>query len=331
MHPYTASKSGRSHLPVSSAGHSSGLGYYQKCLCKLAIVWKYERPSSRTTSHLLGKKSWNVYNPDNIERVRRDEANAKAEAIEKERRKQDTDSDRRLALLRGGDSELTDPSQDDISTRDIHRPRRRERPGADNGASPGAALEQPRQDKARVSGAVPSAENQGVRLSDALGYGSNGNEPWYGTNPTEGQYQSRNTGRDVWGNEDPRRQERYQQRMSSNDPLAAMKRGVKQLRKAESERQEWKAHRERDLDEVEEMARKERRHHRKRRSDADSIEGFDLDRGYRDRDENSRSKSREKHRHRHRHRHGDRHHDREHGSRNTDRDRSRSPERSKTR
>ena len=28
--------------------------------------------------HLLGKKSWNVYNTDNVERVRKDEAEARA-------------------------------------------------------------------------------------------------------------------------------------------------------------------------------------------------------------------------------------------------------------
>ena len=37
--------------------------------------------------HLLGKKSWNVYNSENVDRVRRDEAEAKArEAAEAEKR-----------------------------------------------------------------------------------------------------------------------------------------------------------------------------------------------------------------------------------------------------
>ncbi|KKY36525.1 putative homocitrate synthase [Diaporthe ampelina] len=51
--------------------------------------------------HLLGKKSWNVYNADNIARVQRDEAAAAAEEQAAEQRMQDADAARRLAILRG--------------------------------------------------------------------------------------------------------------------------------------------------------------------------------------------------------------------------------------
>ncbi|KAK8153153.1 hypothetical protein IWX90DRAFT_357669, partial [Phyllosticta citrichinensis] len=51
--------------------------------------------------HLLGKKSWNVYNPANIERVRRDEAAAQAREEEEERRLDEIDAQRRMAILRG--------------------------------------------------------------------------------------------------------------------------------------------------------------------------------------------------------------------------------------
>ncbi|QUC16520.1 uncharacterized protein UV8b_00761 [Ustilaginoidea virens] len=51
--------------------------------------------------HLLGKKSWNVYNAGNIERVRRDEAAAKAAEEAEEQRMQEIDALRRLAILRG--------------------------------------------------------------------------------------------------------------------------------------------------------------------------------------------------------------------------------------
>ncbi|KAF2965663.1 hypothetical protein GQX73_g7929 [Xylaria multiplex] len=53
------------------------------------------------TSHLLGKKSWNVYNPANIERVRRDEAEALARAELEEKQREDREAERRLAILRG--------------------------------------------------------------------------------------------------------------------------------------------------------------------------------------------------------------------------------------
>ncbi|KAH8157483.1 hypothetical protein CIB48_g10765 [Xylaria polymorpha] len=51
--------------------------------------------------HLLGKKSWNVYNPANIARVRHDEAEAQARAEAEEKRQQDLEAERRLAILRG--------------------------------------------------------------------------------------------------------------------------------------------------------------------------------------------------------------------------------------
>ena len=51
--------------------------------------------------HLLGKKSWNVYNSDNVERVRRDEAEAAAREEAEEARLQEADAARRIALLRG--------------------------------------------------------------------------------------------------------------------------------------------------------------------------------------------------------------------------------------
>ncbi|KAK3490359.1 uncharacterized protein B0T23DRAFT_454167 [Neurospora hispaniola] len=52
-------------------------------------------------SHLLGKKSWNVYNADNVARVRRDEAEARAREEAEEQRMQQVDAERRLAILRG--------------------------------------------------------------------------------------------------------------------------------------------------------------------------------------------------------------------------------------
>ncbi|KAL8997788.1 MAG: hypothetical protein Q9169_003037 [Polycauliona sp. 2 TL-2023] len=51
--------------------------------------------------HLLGKKSWNVYNQDNIEKVKRDEAAAAAREAAEEQRMQEVDAERRIKVLRG--------------------------------------------------------------------------------------------------------------------------------------------------------------------------------------------------------------------------------------
>lgn len=78
------------------------------CLCKLSSRRKAPQHCRKKLScanascrHLLPKKSWHVYNQDNVERVRRDEANAKAAEEAEEQRMQEVDAARRLAILRG--------------------------------------------------------------------------------------------------------------------------------------------------------------------------------------------------------------------------------------
>ncbi|KAF2631782.1 hypothetical protein BU25DRAFT_196763 [Macroventuria anomochaeta] len=51
--------------------------------------------------HLLGKKSWNVYNPANIARVKADEEAAAAREAAADQRMQELDAERRAAILRG--------------------------------------------------------------------------------------------------------------------------------------------------------------------------------------------------------------------------------------
>ncbi|KAK4061128.1 uncharacterized protein Triagg1_10467 [Trichoderma aggressivum f. europaeum] len=93
--------------------------------------------------HLLGKKSWNVYNADNIARVRRDEAAAKAAEEEEERRMQEVDAQRRLAILRGEspppiederdtEPEKTEGAPSNARPRFPGQGRKRKRPGEDD-------------------------------------------------------------------------------------------------------------------------------------------------------------------------------------------------------
>ncbi|KMU82714.1 hypothetical protein CIHG_00495 [Coccidioides immitis H538.4] len=71
--------------------------------------------------------------------------------------------------------------------------------------------------------------------------------------------------KDVWGNEDPGRREREKMRIDANDPLAAMKMGVRQLRDVEKERKEWEEERKKELKALK-GADKESRRRRRRRS-----------------------------------------------------------------
>ena len=147
-----------------------------------------------------------------------------------------------------------------------------------------------------------------MRFSNAAGFKQSvGQKPWYqsmGEAPEE-----ETVSKDVWGNEDPRRKERYKMRVAADDPLAMIQKGVTDLRKVERERKKWKEEREKEIKELIDSERKsEKREKRKRRrsSKDDRLEGFCLDDGEEpksgrrldNRDEDDKS-SRSHHRHSH--------------------------------
>ncbi|ORY10167.1 hypothetical protein BCR34DRAFT_486145 [Clohesyomyces aquaticus] len=78
-------------------------------------------------SHLLGKKSWNVYNPANIAKVKADEAAAAAREAAEELRMQELDAERRAAILRG----QTPPPLPVADAKSEERPRRTADKGTD--------------------------------------------------------------------------------------------------------------------------------------------------------------------------------------------------------
>jgi hypothetical protein len=281
--------------------------------------------------HLLSKKSWNVYAPANIERVKRDEAEAQRQAIEQEKRALDNEANDRLdALKQRSRTSLKRklPGEDDTD-REI-------RLAQNNAGAPISNRQADRSPFDDTSGhfsLIPppqktsrSENDQGkdpytVYLTDAGGRGQEGKSTWY---------TSLNSEKESWGNENPRKQAREAARLDANDPLAAMKKGVRALRETEKERKAWMQQRERDLQEVGSLARRQRRHQKKRRrrregghDDADSLEGFNLDEGH---VESSDSQHRRKSHldldadsergHRHRRSHTDRKHQREDGRSN---------------
>jgi len=126
----------------------------------------------------------------------------------------------------------------------------------------------------------PGDALNGVRLVDAVSRYDGANQPWY-TSTRSGLVHQEAVSKDVWGKEDPRRRAREERRLDASDPLAAIKKGVKQLRQAEQSREEWKRQREKDLNEVEELAKRERRRRRRRyKADENSLEDLKLDAGH---------------------------------------------------
>jgi hypothetical protein len=118
-----------------------------------------------------------------------------------------------------------------------------------------------------------------MRFSNAAGFKQGLSDPWYSninSNATD------IPGKDVWGNEDMGRKNREKTRADANDPLSAMRKGVKQLRDVEKSRKDWIAERGQELRELEALDKSrcsERRHRKRRRhrNDPDGLDEFSLD------------------------------------------------------
>ncbi|OAA56892.1 CBF1-interacting co-repressor CIR [Cordyceps fumosorosea ARSEF 2679] len=235
-------------------------------------------------SHLLPKKSWHVYNKANVERVRRDEALAKAAEEAEEQRMQEVDAARRLAILRGEapppieeERRCSSPDDPEATTTtsggmprgagDGRRPRKRH--GEDDtdfemrvAKEREAVAREARRATSLSSSSAPIVDGRGhidlfgargekneeaerdkarqrreyedqytMRFSNAAGGGGRSSgAPWYSSSAAAAADEGKELVRkNVWGREDPRRQERDEKRRDASDPLAAMRRGAAQV------------------------------------------------------------------------------------------------------
>ncbi|KAL5117021.1 hypothetical protein ACEQ8H_005107 [Pleosporales sp. CAS-2024a] len=309
--------------------------------------------------HLLGKKSWNVYNRANVARVKADEQAAAAREAAHEQRMQELDAERRAALLRG----RTRPAlADALDKKDSDRRRepgdgghdrkRRRRAGEDDTdrdirlaasvtAPSGEAhqdsrvlrlrdskMDAPLVDHAGHIDLFPMDPNEAtqrekkaqveqekrrkerafedqytMRFSHAAGR-EGLKKPWYAAPqqpPTQADgpvsalddpgFESKH----VWGNEDARRKEREQARITSNDPFAFMQQAQRQLKKSREEKKQFAAERDRELRELraaqERGDGRDRHRKRKRREEVDPVPLATELRSHVDRDGRSQSQS----------------------------------------
>lgn len=138
-----------------------------------------------------------------------------------------------------------------------------------------------------------------MRFSNAAGFKQSiGEKPWYQSIGTAQDDAVEVLSKDVWGNDDPRRKERERMRVAADDPMAAIQRGVTQLREMERERKQWREERDRETRSLADADKRSRRK-TKRKHEDDDLEGFSLDAPAAD---DRRSSHRRQHRRRHRHR-----------------------------
>ena len=351
--------------------------------------------------HLLGKKSWNVYNQDNISRVRKDEDDARAREEAAEQRMQEEDAARRIAILRGEivaplpearpEEEEQDYSKrkrdadETYATRDRKRKRRngeddterdiryaqqdreaglkaRETLGQQTKKKGDTNAEAPLQDHAGHIQLFAAPDEKSIRknaeaeaekakkkkreedlvtmkFSNAAGYNNGMQKPWYAaTDKPKPTSTSRNEmmlaelqGKDVWGNEDPRRKEREVKKIVSSDPFAAMQNAQRQLKQSEKDKEEWQR---RQKIEVDKLKQEQRRSRRSDRDEVDSLDGFSLDappEAVNDKERREKSKHRHHHHRRHRSRDREGESGRRHRSHSRERDRARHRSRSRDR
>ena len=280
-------------------------------------------------SHLLSKKSWNVYNADNIAKVKRDEDAAAARETAEEQRMQEVDAERRIQTLRGirtQQSEAPAAFKEQAhghsdSHGDLGRERKRRRIAGEDDTDrdirlaqemsavvsvkpdhlakqsrgsdaplldgkghinlfpvEGSKLHAPKNKEAEAETARKKKEYEDqytMRFSNAAGFKESlASKPWYQTTGTEEVEPV--VSKDVWGNEDPRRKEREKVRITADDPLAMIEKGVKQLREVEKERELWRKERDKELDGMARVERK-RKKKRDRRGSKEELEDFRLD------------------------------------------------------
>ncbi|KAL8712588.1 MAG: hypothetical protein Q9220_003119 [cf. Caloplaca sp. 1 TL-2023] len=304
--------------------------------------------------HLLGKKSWNVYNQDNIEKVKRDEAAAAAREATEEQRMQEVDAERRIQLLRGQKVDTSvieapfseQEERPEGSSRERERKRRRIAGEDDTDrdirfAREDGAVAVPKADlqlKPTRSSNAPLMDQRGhinlfpvngsrhhapknteveaekarkkkeledqytMRFANAAGFKQSiGDKPWYQTKATDAGEEPDVPMKNVWGNDDPRRKEREKARITADDPMAAMRKGVSLLREVEREREQWRAEREQETRDSAEVQRRKRHKSRKDREEKE-LEGFSLDTPSVEASSSKNHESRRRHRHRHQHR-----------------------------
>jgi hypothetical protein len=142
-----------------------------------------------------------------------------------------------------------------------------------------------------------------MRFSNAAGK-SGLDRPWYASQPQSTHNTEESTAaleypgfenKDVWGNADPRRQEREQARLSSNDPFAFMQKAQTQLKKSKEDKKKWADERKRELNELRDAQEREERrskHHKRSRHRRSRSRSPDRERRHRHSNRRDRSRSR---------------------------------------